>query len=235
MGMNNRLLRPRASGFNPKSISGLAFWVDVGVTSSITLNGSTVSQINDLSGNGRSATQATAARQPTYSATDANGKPAMTVASGNRNLETPAWTFLNTATVFAVVKNTNNSFGGVFQRGAVNERHAGMRNSSAIVARRADGNEGTIAYTATDYNIVQWTFSAALSRVSVNGATGTDNTTPVSFAADAKLLRLMSLADGLYGLVGGLAELLYYEALLTDTASAAVRSYLSKKFGISST
>jgi hypothetical protein len=59
--------------------ASLALWLDAEDTASITLNGSTVSQWADKSGNGRNATQATAASQPTYTAADAvlNGKPSV--------------------------------------------------------------------------------------------------------------------------------------------------------------
>lgn len=77
MVMSPRLLRPRATGFNPKSISGLKLWLDVANTSSLTFNGSTVSQVNDLSGNGFHATQGTANNQPTYQATGFNSKPTL--------------------------------------------------------------------------------------------------------------------------------------------------------------
>lgn len=53
-----------------------ALWLDAADANTITLNGSTVSQWNDLSGNGRHATQAAGANQPTYSATGLLGKPA---------------------------------------------------------------------------------------------------------------------------------------------------------------
>lgn len=77
MPMSPRLLRPRASGFNPKSISGLKLWLDIANTSSLTFNGSTVSQVNDLSGNGFHATQGTANNQPTYQAAGFNSKPTL--------------------------------------------------------------------------------------------------------------------------------------------------------------
>ena len=57
--------------------SSLALWLDAADASTITLNGSTVSQWNDKSGNGRNATQATAANQPTYIANSINGKSAL--------------------------------------------------------------------------------------------------------------------------------------------------------------
>lgn len=50
-----------------------ALWLDADKPSSITLNGATVSQWNDLSGNGRHATQATAANQPAWGARKVNG------------------------------------------------------------------------------------------------------------------------------------------------------------------
>lgn len=43
-----------------------ALWLDAADSSTIILNGSTVSQWNDRSGNARNATQATVANQPTY-------------------------------------------------------------------------------------------------------------------------------------------------------------------------
>ena len=78
MPMSPRLLRPRQTGFNPRSIPGLKIWYDVASTASMTFNGSTVSQINDLSGNGFHATQGTANNQPTYSSTSLNSRPGLT-------------------------------------------------------------------------------------------------------------------------------------------------------------
>lgn len=55
--------------------ASLALWLDADDASTITLNGSNVSQWDDKSGNARNATQASAANQPTYSASGINGKP----------------------------------------------------------------------------------------------------------------------------------------------------------------
>ena len=52
MSMNPRLLRPTASGFNPKSIAGLEAWYAADVASSITI-ATGVQQWADLSGKGR--------------------------------------------------------------------------------------------------------------------------------------------------------------------------------------
>lgn len=60
---------PGATVWTPAVIQ-TALWLDANDTSTITLNGSTVSQWNDKSGNGRNAVQATAANQPVYGTTN---------------------------------------------------------------------------------------------------------------------------------------------------------------------
>ena len=55
----------------------LALWLDANDASTITLNGSNVSQWDDKSGNGRNASQATASLQPTYLATGFNSNPSI--------------------------------------------------------------------------------------------------------------------------------------------------------------
>jgi len=77
MAMNNRTLRPRASGFNPKSIAGLEVWLDGNDSTTFTLNGSTVSEWRDKSGNSRHFSQATALRQPAITAAAKSGKAAV--------------------------------------------------------------------------------------------------------------------------------------------------------------
>jgi len=55
----------------------LALWLDASDASTITLNGSNVSQWDDKSGNGNHVSNATAATQPPYLATGWNGKPTL--------------------------------------------------------------------------------------------------------------------------------------------------------------
>ena len=65
-----------AVAWTPASLGAdLALWLDADDASTITLNGSTVSQWGDKSGNGRNAVQASASSQPTYAATGFNSKP----------------------------------------------------------------------------------------------------------------------------------------------------------------
>jgi len=89
----------------------LALWLDADDASTITLNGSTVSQWNDKSGNSRNATQATAASQPTYSATGLNGKPVLQFDGVSDFLSAGAVSLQNTGlNVFVVGDYTDNNY-----------------------------------------------------------------------------------------------------------------------------
>lgn len=58
MAMNSRLLRPTASGFNPRRISGLNLWIDFADTATVTLDGSNkIQDVLDKSGLGQHGTQ----------------------------------------------------------------------------------------------------------------------------------------------------------------------------------
>ena len=61
--------------WTPAELEGLALWLDANDASTITLNGSTVSQWNDKSGNENHVSNATASTQPDYLATGWSGQP----------------------------------------------------------------------------------------------------------------------------------------------------------------
>jgi hypothetical protein len=87
-----------------------ALWLDADDDSTITLNGSNVSQWNDKSGNGRHATQATAANQPAYTTAGLNGKNVITL---SQNQLSVALTLSNQgwdAFVVASLSSSSNSF-----------------------------------------------------------------------------------------------------------------------------
>lgn len=73
MPMNPRLLRPLATGFDPRRIANLGLWLDASADSSLTLNGSTVSEWRDLSGQARHFSQGAALNQPSATAATQNG------------------------------------------------------------------------------------------------------------------------------------------------------------------
>ena len=99
-GGRKQLWTPAALG------SSLALWLDADDFSTITLNGSTVSQWDDKSGNGRHASQATLSSQPTYTANGLNGKPAILFNGTSTFMDVPSlvmtgqnWTFITVASM----------------------------------------------------------------------------------------------------------------------------------------
>ena len=238
MAMSPRLLRPRATGFNPKSISGLAAWYDASNAASITLNGSTVSQWSDLSGNGQHQVQGSASLQPNYSATNANGKPALTT-TGTQWMQASAFASSSAATIFLVWKIA--SAAGtpyIFQRGTVNDVHSFLMNpgTNQIQARRGSSNQGTATVsglgTADIWRVGTLVFSTTLSRIYNGNSVGTDNTATVSAPSGNKVLTLFALDSATRAGQPGIAEFFYYSSQLDDTQQAAVRTYLGKKWAI---
>ena len=80
-------------GWNPSLIS-TALWLDAADIATITLNGSTVSQWNDKSGNGRNASQGTAGQQPTYTSNSQNGYGMISFDGSNDNLDISSTTLI---------------------------------------------------------------------------------------------------------------------------------------------
>jgi hypothetical protein len=67
--MSPRLLRPRATGFTPRNLSGLVAWFDADDAGTFTLSGTEVSEWRDKSGNGYAVSQSTANNRPARTGT----------------------------------------------------------------------------------------------------------------------------------------------------------------------
>ena len=82
MAMNPKLLRPRVSGFDLRRLSGLVQWYDAADQSTMTLNGTTVSEWRSKVG-GVAVSQSTAGAQPTLTQNFYNGRSALTFDGGD--------------------------------------------------------------------------------------------------------------------------------------------------------
>ena len=224
--------------FSPADITGLAAWYDASNAASITLNGSTVSQWSDLSGNGRHQIQGSASLQPTYNASGLNGKGTLTT-SGTQWMQASAFASSSSATIFLVWKIA--SVAGtpfIFQRGSVNDVHSFLMNpgTNQIQARRGSSNQGTATVsglgTADIWRVGTLVFSTTLSRIYNGSSVGTDNTATVSAPVGNKVLTLFALDSATRQGHPGIAEFLYYSSQLDDTQQAAVRTHLGNKWGI---
>lgn len=98
--------------WTPANLSQLDLWFDSSDTSTITLNGSTVSQWSDKSGNARHISQANATQQPTYITAGFNGKNIMRFDGSNDYLfndtvGASGKSFLTMIAVFKLLSITN--------------------------------------------------------------------------------------------------------------------------------
>jgi len=248
MSMSPRLLRPRATGFDPKSIANLALWLDATNTASLTFNDTTVSQWDDLSGNGYHATQSTAANQPTYLATGMNGKPALEFTSAFSNRMESTATIANVfatpttspeTTIFAIMRNpagaTNAAFGS---NSDANGRlvYANRLQTTTTFFDVVNATDGRLSVatnqTEAEAVAVHTAFrSGATQTARYNGSqknTRTNATT--NFSATSATIRIGKYMDGGGGAI--FSELLFYARALSSTEIDTVERYLARKYGI---
>jgi hypothetical protein len=248
--MSPRLLRPVASGFNPKSISGLAGWWDPSDTATVTTASGAVSQLNDKSGLGRHATQTVANNRPSYSGT-INGRNAMTFNGTTNRLVTglESNTLTGFATFFCVCRvdsgwsdatannktplygrdsTTSNAYGinlsNVSGNLALNVQWRGfgfnMINGPTVAKGTPQLLVGSLN-TTTRFRRVNGTAA----NVAMAGTAGTNAAAGNFLAIGEDPTQLRYWSD----LIG---EILVYDRTLTTDEIKKVESYLGKKYGI---
>jgi hypothetical protein len=219
MSMSPRLLRPRATGFNPKSIAGLVGWWDASVSSSVTLNSGRVSNLADLSGSGPAMTQGTAANQPLYVTAGRNGKNTISIDDTARNL-TNATTQAIGFFAIALAPTGAQSFGSLF---SFANKHGLVRNGTA---------DGLYFGTPATNNMFG---TSSVYRKNGSAATSLGFDWAVFSAGgtqDTRAARLQNDGVGANAATGEFGELLLYSSDLTLTQKQAIERYLGKKWGI---
>jgi hypothetical protein len=234
MGMNPRLLRPTASGFDPRRIAGLVAWWDWSDASTVTLNGTSVSATADKSGNGHTLSQTTAGNQPPYILAGLNGR---NVRGAGNLLNSTTFsvsqpnTFFCVAKIDAGVTVTNRRF---FDNLLVGARQTSIfaptipapqfwSGSSFIGNTSAAVSSGGPAFV----NTVQFNGASSFGRANGvqygSGNSGSNNLGAISIGAEG---------SGLAGVVPGIfGEVLMYGSL-TLSQVQAIEKYLMTKWGI---
>jgi hypothetical protein len=116
-----RLYESLSPVFNPSLIPGCSLWLDALDINALVLSGSSVTQWNDKSGNGRNAVGNIGTG--TYSTTGLNSRPTVQItSSGNMISSVPAGTFSNGIAVFVVFQKTgaNNTTDTIVARTVTN-------------------------------------------------------------------------------------------------------------------
>ena len=253
MGMSPRLLRPRATGFNPKSISGLVGWWDfsdastLGPTSSgagTVSNNGPVKYVADKSGASAAMIQTGAdSVSPTYFAAAQNGLGVAGFDGGDRLLSTFTRTY-TAQTVFAVARmaSTMASNGRLFTQ---TDSQNDFSTSGLYIPFVRDASNQAIASNGNDSTsraIVAITYDTWF--VACNRHTGSQIQNRINNGSSAvyshtlnKEFTRSSIGDSLNSGFGAtwrdrVAEVLVFSRSLTDSEMNAVARWLGKKWNI---
>ena len=247
--------------WTPDALSAdLALWLDADDASTITLNGSTVSQWDDKSGNTRHASQATASLQPTYLATGFNGKPTLQT-DGNDTLELGATSLgRNVGGITAAIVGVHPVVPGFLSNANelyistpnINDTRfaftpnptASTANRYALAGRRLDTDQYQTSSTSTDpvaNSGNQWIRVGQLaysSGVANHWTDGTQDQTSApfqtaGFTSDTDSLRT-SILSGINNLPAGsqLCEIVLTHSTMTTDDRQKLEGYLAWKWGL---
>lgn len=238
MGMNPRLMRPTASGFNPKSISGLSLWLDAADASTITI-GTGVSVWADKSGNARNATQGTGGKQPAYSST-ISGKNVVTFLGTDDTMQIPANAAFNATSqsIFIVARQNTAGNQSLFYKAdgnAVNGIQMKYRAGTTFwLYQQNDNSSETIvsnSVTNSNTNIFAVVLEPSAQAGWINGTAANTSTASRTYDNNSGPW-LGSRRDVGEYFIGDIAEVLHWNRALTTTERQSVQNYLGKKWGI---
>ena len=243
MGMNNRLLRPRASGFNPRAIANLALWLDASDPSTITVS-TGVSEWRDKSGNGRNFTQGIGNNQPTVRTNGQNSRNTLEFDGSNDTLTGPAGFSLgDTHTVVAVVRPDTRKIQGILS-GSVNggliygdgsASFSGSKFAAFGVARAVYGG-GSITTGVFQVFSAVCSGSTLPTNLSMftNGTGGAATVETAGTAPTASITAEMNVGRGAASQFwdGDMAELLIWSRALNASERSNVERALGRKWGI---
>ena len=247
MAMNNRLLRPRASGgFSPDQVADLAMWLDASDAATVTLDSGAVSQWDDKSGNARNATQTTANNRPTTTAV--NGLTALSFDGANDVLTFTGVSRTDETWIIAAAQTADQSGQRQFLSDGGDGKGISATKSTNKLAEFAFGGftEGTnrlrVEYAASAATPLG---PAVLSvvRSAANGGfvyiDGTQRTSNVGGTFDKfttsnadTMSKIGAYSSSLFQLEGWIGEIICYSRAVSADERLAVERYLGRKWGI---
>ena len=236
MGMSPRLLRPRATGFNPKSIANLVLWLDGNDSSTVTLE-TGVKVWADKSGGARNFTQDTLNNQPSYSAT-LNGKRVLSFNGSSHQLNNLT-NIINTdnVTMFVVGQRNSGTFGGyitTMDSAASGDLSPAVLNNSTNIAIRGDngalasGSGGFTGPSVITGVVSNWAPSLYLGGTFIQSQASGGTPGPLNVKTSIGTYRIAA-ANYLNGYI---AEIICYTRVLSTTERQTVERYLGRKWGL---
>lgn len=217
-------------------ISGLSAWYDASKSSSITTTTNAgVSTLNDLSGNGITVAQSTAADQPTYS-TNCINSLACLVFNGSSDFlyGTTGFPTTSSYSILAVAKfgaaTSNNILSSYYDTGTAHAFLGGGSEAPSLwqTATFAIGTTtGTSVFLAT----ATYVNTSGFGSVYVNGGTAATGTTTNKPVTDASI-EIGGNAGASNYLTGNIAELILYNSALSTAEQQYLEGYLAWKWGL---
>jgi hypothetical protein len=241
MVMSPRLLRPVASGFNPKRLTGLAAWYDASVLSSVTLTSGFVSQWNDLSGGGLNLTQGTEAARPGVGTL--NGRQAIVFDGSNDFLANAAMPSGYQFGTIAILFTQDQNPGSTFLHGNVSASTFGFRIAYSQLGtdfRTESYNSSGTAYRAsggvrsgTDPRVLVHTFDGQTTATMRLDGTAFTGTNTFGRLDEVGLIVGAARSSGATAtpMNGRVGEVVIYTRLLSAAEISRVEGYLAKKWG----
>lgn len=241
------LLLFRQRPFRPTRVSGLQFWL---TADSLSLSDNDpVATWWDRSGNGRDATQGTAAARPTYQTNEVNGKPIVRFDGVDDYLATASlagtsFFTANAATIFLVYKQPASSV-TVIPFGW--ETHA-ITNQVTLYGAFSDnnfyfdygdetGNAGRVSGAQPAgwddaYHVVILRRSGTSQRITVDGTNVVDGTVSDDLDPTPSSALQVGRDVGSVSSAFDLAEMGIYNVAISSSEEAALKNYLAGKYGI---
>lgn len=210
----------------------LALWLDADDSSTITLNGSTVSQWNDKSGNGRHVSQATAASQPTYTVNGLNGQSVLTFDGINDFLN--ANFSLPTATFALVGSLTQNSANIYYPLGFQTTTGAGYFAGGGFLGQRSGMFNGSVILTAPQTVTLDSPFIGVGGFSAAGMLVGFNGNTPASDPATLSMNTLLigARGDAAFPFSGPISEVVFTSTTLSTADRQRLEGYLAHKWGL---
>lgn len=228
--------------WNPAQLgASLALWLDADDASTITLNGSTVSQWDDKSGNENHVAQATASAQPLYTISSINGKPVVQWTTGYHGLFTSTQFSFQDFDVFVAYRNISGS--DQFERLVDHSYDDGFwlgRDSIVANSWRSGVRQSTppygIAIPLTDgiWHIIETQRSGTTHNLVGDGGAVSNTQTVVSTATQTNAIgigaQFFLTAQNLIN--GEIGEVLILSKALSTNDRQRLEGYLAWKWGL---
>jgi hypothetical protein len=221
--------------FDPTQISGCVLWLRA--DRGITLNGSTVSAWADQSGNAHDFLQATASKQPGFSASGGpNGTPYLftTGAGGIIQMDCPSWGNLSTPfDDFAVCNcvagsGSNNEYILDFGAGLTDDIILEVSSTHITLGF------GSAVFQSTSFGvdfICETIPNGAASKLSLNNAAPTVGS--AATAATGTNMTIFNYVGGFNSWNGRMYEVVVYNRVISNTERTTLTRYLGTRYNIS--